>query len=96
MCDQHEFQFDVDKAFAEQLTSALEASPKHALSDPQAPRGSGIYALYRSSQKDPVYVGQATGIGGLAARLSLGSTVSTSNPVDVSDHLLVMVGANSL
>lgn len=69
MCDKHEFRFDVDKAYADQLASALDASPEHTLSDPQAPRSSGIYVLYRASQKAPVYVGQAVGPGGLAGRL---------------------------
>ena len=69
MCDQHEFHFDVDKAYSDQVASALEASTEHALSDPQAGRNFGIYALYRASQKDPVYVGQAVGPGGLAVRL---------------------------
>ena len=69
MCDQHEFRFDVDKAYSDQVASTLEASPEHALSDPQAPRNFGIYALYRASQKDPVYVGQAVGSVGLARRL---------------------------
>jgi len=69
MCDQHEFRFDVDKAYSDQVASALEASPEHALPNPQAPRKFGIYALYRASQKDPVYVGQAVGSVGLAGRL---------------------------
>ena len=69
MCEQHEFRFDVDKAYSDQVASALEASPEHALSDPQAPRNFGIYALYRASEKDPVYVGQAVGSAGLAGRL---------------------------
>jgi len=69
MCDQHEFLFDVDRAYSDQLASALEASPEHSLSDPQAPRSFGIYALYRTSEKDPVYVGQAIGTVGLRGRL---------------------------
>lgn len=69
MCDQHEFQFDVDKAYADQLASTLEASPEHALSDHQAPRRFGVYVLYRGPQKEPVYVGQAIGLGGIAGRL---------------------------
>ncbi len=69
MCDQHEFRFDVDKAYSDQVASALEASPEHALFDPQAPRNFGIYALYRACQSVPVYVGQAVGSAGLAGRL---------------------------
>jgi hypothetical protein len=29
MCDRHAFQFDVDKAYEDQLVSVLEASPEH-------------------------------------------------------------------
>lgn len=57
MCDRHTFQFDVDKAYEDQLVSVLEASPKHPLSSPEAPRQPGVYVLFRSDV--PVYVGQA-------------------------------------
>ena len=57
MCDRHAFQFDVDKAYEDQLVCALEASPEHPLSQPVAPRQSGVYVLFRSSV--PVYAGRA-------------------------------------
>ena len=57
MCDLHAFRFDVDKAYQDQLVSALEASPEHPLSAPEASRQPGIYVLIRSGS--PVYVGQA-------------------------------------
>jgi Eco29kI-like restriction endonuclease len=57
MCDRHTFQFDVDKAYQDQLVSALEASPEHPLSAPEAFRQPGVYVLFRSGV--PVYVGQA-------------------------------------
>jgi hypothetical protein len=57
MCDRHAFQFDVDKAYQDQLVSALEASPEHPLSAPEASRQPGVYVLFRSGL--PVYVGQA-------------------------------------
>jgi len=57
MCDRHGFQFDVDKAYEDQLVSVLEASPEHPLSAPEAPREPGIYVLFRGAV--PVYVGQA-------------------------------------
>ncbi|TAK04402.1 Eco29kI family restriction endonuclease [bacterium] len=57
MCDRHGFQFDVDKAYEDQLVSVLEASPEHPLSTPEAPRQPGIYVLFRRGL--PVYVGQA-------------------------------------
>ncbi len=69
MCDKHEFRFDVDQAYADQLATVLEASPEHALSEPEATRGFGIYVLYMGSTKVPVYVGQAVGAGGLSRRL---------------------------
>ena len=57
MCDLHAFQFDVDKAYEDQLVAALEASPEHPLSTPEARRQPGVYVLFRSGL--PVYVGQA-------------------------------------
>ena len=69
MCNAHEFVFDVDKAFADQLVEVLEASPEHPLTDPDASRKSGIYVLYCVPLKNPVYVGQAVGTGGVATRL---------------------------
>ena len=69
MCNAHEFVFDVDKAFADQLVEVLEASPEHPLTDPDASQRIGIYVLYRVPDKKPIYVGQAVGPGGVAARL---------------------------
>jgi hypothetical protein len=57
MCDRHDFHFDVDKAYEDQLVSVLEASPEHPISAPEAPHQPGIYVLFRSGL--PVYVGQA-------------------------------------
>lgn len=57
MCDHHTFRFGEDKAYEDQLVSALEASPEHPLSQPEAPRQPGVYVLFRSSV--PVYVGKA-------------------------------------
>lgn len=70
MCDNHDFVFDVDEAFADQLVAKLEASPEHRLEDHQACRNIGIYVLYRAPGKNPVYVGQAVGTGGIAQRLN--------------------------
>ena len=69
MCDQHNFQFDVDKAYAHQVLAVFEASPQHPLLDPQAPRLSGVYALYWKGNEVPVYVGDALGTGGVRGRL---------------------------
>jgi hypothetical protein len=57
MCDRHAFQFDVDKAYQDQLVAALETSPEHSLSAPEAFRQPGVDVLFRSTL--PVYVGQA-------------------------------------
>ena len=57
MCDRHGFQFDVDKAYEDQLVAALETSPEHPLSAPEASLQPGVYVLFRSGS--PVYVGQA-------------------------------------
>ena len=67
MCDAHEFVFDVDSAFADQLVAKMEASPEHPLTAPEAPRKFGVYVLYQ--HQNPVYVGQAVGSGGIASRL---------------------------
>jgi predicted GIY-YIG superfamily endonuclease len=56
MCHSHEFKFDVDRAYEDQLAVALTDSPKHPLTDPQAPTISGVYVLYREERA--VYVGQ--------------------------------------
>ncbi len=69
MCDAHVFVFDVDRAFADQLVIRLEASPEHPLAAPEAPAKFGVYVLYRALNKNPVYVGQAVGTGGIASRL---------------------------
>lgn len=69
MCNSHRFLFDVDKAYANQLISVFEASPSHPLSDPEAPRSPGVYALYRGRRSKPVYVGEALGAGGVRGRL---------------------------
>lgn len=62
MCDRHTFQFDVDKAYEDQLVSVLEASPAHPISAPEAPRQHGIYVLFLRGV--PVYVGQARELRG--------------------------------
>ena len=57
MCDQHNFQFDVDLAYGTQLLSVLEASPGHPIQAPDAPTTFGVYVIYLDGF--PVYVGQA-------------------------------------
>ena len=69
MCENHQFLFDVDKAYADQLLAAFEASPSHPLRDPEAPRAIGVYALYRGRRRMPVYVGEALGTDGVRGRL---------------------------
>jgi hypothetical protein len=70
MCNKHEFIFDVDKAFADQLVAILEQSPEHPLKEHQASRNIGVYVLYHNKSENPVYVGQAVGTGGVAQRLN--------------------------
>ena len=69
MCDAHQFVFDVDKAFADQLVTVLEASPEHPITANGASRKCGIYVLYRAPDKQPVYVGQAVSETGISGRL---------------------------
>lgn len=70
MCDKHAFAFDVDKAYADQLTGALEGSPQHPLSQPEAQATIGVYALYQSGRLQPVYVGKVDSGPGLRRRLA--------------------------
>lgn len=69
MCDQHQFEFDVDKAYADQLTAALQASPAHLLGSAEAPESIGVYALYRANILTPAYIGVATSAAGIRGRL---------------------------
>jgi hypothetical protein len=57
MCDQHQFVFEFDKAFNQQLIEKFEASPEHPLTPDVAPRMTGVYALYYRGQL--VYAGKA-------------------------------------
>lgn len=57
MCDQHNFAFDVDQAYEDQLVAVLEASPTHPIDAPQALQTFGVYVLYWDGIT--VYVGQA-------------------------------------
>ncbi len=68
MCDRHSFQFDVDKAYEDQLACALEDSPEHPLQEPEAASTPGVYVLYWNGVA--VYVGQARNLRArLRARL---------------------------
>ena len=57
MCDRHDFTFDVDRAYEDQLAAVLDASPTHPIETPDAPGVYGVYVLYWHGV--PVYVGQA-------------------------------------
>ena len=57
MCEHHNFIFDVDRAYEDQLTAVLEASPTHPIELPDAPQIFGVYVLYWDEVM--VYVGQA-------------------------------------
>ena len=57
MCEHHNFTFDVDRAYEDQLTAVLEASPTHPIELPDAPQVFGVYVLYWDEVT--VYVGQA-------------------------------------
>lgn len=59
MCEKHRFEFDVDRAYADQLIGVFEASPAHLLSRSEAPKEQGVYALYRAGIATPTYIGQA-------------------------------------
>ena len=55
MRDDHNFWFDEDRAYEDQLVSVLEARPEHPLSGPEAPREPDVFGLFRGGV--PVYVG---------------------------------------
>ena len=57
MCDEHEFIFEFDKAYTNQLIEKFEASPQHSLSKDIAPPRKGVYALYYKEKL--VYAGKA-------------------------------------
>jgi predicted GIY-YIG superfamily endonuclease len=57
VCDNHNFTFDVDRAYEDQLTAVLEPSPTHPIDATDAPLILGVYALYWNEVT--VYVGQA-------------------------------------
>ena len=57
MCDRHQFFFEFDKAFTDQLIKKFEASPAHSLTEDVAPAEKGVYALYR--HRKIVYAGKA-------------------------------------
>jgi hypothetical protein len=57
VCENHDFTFDVDRAYEDQLAAVLEASLAHPISVPDAPQTFGVYALYWMGVS--VYVGQA-------------------------------------
>ncbi|OGO49398.1 MAG: hypothetical protein A2148_06845 [Chloroflexi bacterium RBG_16_68_14] len=57
MCDQHQFFFEFDKAYNQQLIEKFEASPEHPLTPEVAPSRKGVYALYHRGKL--VYAGKA-------------------------------------
>ena len=57
MCDKHNFVFEFDKAFIDQLIDKLEHSPFHQLEINVAPPEKGVYALYWNGKL--VYTGIA-------------------------------------
>ena len=67
MCEQHQFIFEFDKAYNQQLIDKFEASPEHSLAPDVAPPLKGVYALYHAQEL--VYAGKALNIT-LARRLA--------------------------
>jgi len=57
MCDKHNFVFEFDKSYTDQLIKKLEASPEHPLDTDVASSKRGVYALYRKGKI--VYAGKA-------------------------------------
>ena len=59
-----------DPEEAGQVVERLEAAPTRPLSEPDAPRRPGLYALYLQNRARPVYVGKAGGQRGVQGRLA--------------------------
>ena len=59
MADPHRFEFNLDRGIRDQVIERLKTSPLHCLADDDAPRASGIYALYHHERL--VYVGKSSG-----------------------------------
>lgn len=57
MCDRHEFIFEFDRAYNQQLIEKFEASPEHPLTLDVAQPRKGVYALYHKGEL--VYAGKA-------------------------------------
>lgn len=57
MCDRHQFVFEFDKAYNQQLIEKFEDSPEHLLTADVAQPQKGVYALYYRGKL--VYAGKA-------------------------------------
>ena len=68
VCDQHAFEFELDRAISQQVIEKLSKSPVHSLSPTLPPRKNGVYALYW--RKRFVYGGKASGRTSLRSRLA--------------------------
>lgn len=93
MCEQHQFIFEFDKAYNQQLIEKFEASPKHSLTPDVAPPLKGVYALYHAGEL--VYAGKALSTT-LAKRLAEHyrklSGRQNIDPADVSCRFLTIDG----
>jgi hypothetical protein len=69
VCNEHDFEFNVDAAFLDQLRAAFEGGPVHPLASHDAPAKLGVYGLYVQGGLVPVYVGSATSKEGIRSRL---------------------------
>jgi hypothetical protein len=57
MCEKHQFVFEFDRAYNQQLIEKFEASPEHPLTPDVAQAQKGVYALYYRGEL--VYAGKA-------------------------------------
>lgn len=51
MCENHNFAFDVDQAYEDQLTAVLEASPIHPIELPLKHRGPLVSTCFTGTKK---------------------------------------------
>lgn len=83
MCDRHEFIFEFDRAYNQQLIEKFEASPEHPLTLDVAQPRKGVYALYHKGEL--VYAGKALNTT-LARRLGEHyRKIANRNNIEVSE-----------
>ena len=88
MCDRHNFFFEFDKAFTQQLIEKFEESPAHPLTEGVAPPAKGVYALYRSST--------SRGSGATGVIVYAGKALDTTLKRRLTEHARKIAGRRNI